>query len=275
MAHSLANATSRGRCTQPQSGLTARRSAGTISSARRMRSATIAGRLDVVRLHVDDAEAERERRIELLEQLQVLLAAPARTRAMSWWTLRLEDRGEQIAVAALPGRLAVAVAVADVQASCRASTPSTSALTARTRPAAGPRGSPSSRARRSGGRVAPAAHELAQLEVHHAGDVEREGLLARVVLVPDALDQRVRAGDRDLGPPVGEPAQEARILDQPERRRWRSFGRGRRCRRSRSRSASSRDRSARRAAARRSSRSCCRAAARRRRRCRRRRPPDP
>src|SRR5439155_779090 len=43
IAVSFANATSRGRWTHPQSGLMTRRSAGTTSSARRMRSATSAG----------------------------------------------------------------------------------------------------------------------------------------------------------------------------------------------------------------------------------------
>jgi hypothetical protein len=62
----------------------------------------------------------------------------------------------------------------------------------------------------------PCLDQLAQLEVHDARDVERKGFLARVVLVPDPLDERVRAGDRDLRPAIGEPAQEAKIVAEPE-----------------------------------------------------------
>ena len=60
--------------------------------------------------------------------------------------------------------------------------------------------------------------QLPQFEIHHARDVAREGLLARVVLVADALHERVGAGDGDLDPPLGEPAQEPEILRQPEGR---------------------------------------------------------
>ena len=87
IAHSLPKATSRGRRTSPQSGLITSRSAGTTSSARRMRSATKAGDLDFVGLDVDDAEAELERHVEFFEQLQVVFAAARelqRHGAASW-----------------------------------------------------------------------------------------------------------------------------------------------------------------------------------------------
>ncbi len=72
------------------------------------------GRFDLLRLDVDDAEAERERRLEFLEELEVFLAA-ARELERQGVDLGLEDRREQIPVAAFERRLAVAVAVADVQ----------------------------------------------------------------------------------------------------------------------------------------------------------------
>ena len=100
-----------------------------MSSARRMRSATKPGRFDVVGLDVDDAQAERKRRVELLEQLQILVAAP-RELERHGVDPRLENRREQVAIAALPRRFAVAVAVADVQAHVRVHD-STIALTAR------------------------------------------------------------------------------------------------------------------------------------------------
>ena len=76
------------------------------------------GRLDLLRLDVDDAKAERERRLEFLEKLEVFLAA-AREFERQGVDLRLEDRREQIPVAAFERRLAVAVAVADVQRDVR------------------------------------------------------------------------------------------------------------------------------------------------------------
>ena len=76
IAVSFANATSRGRCRQPQSGIDDEplgrhdfeRLPDAIGDERR--------RLDVLILDVDDAQAQLERRLELLEQLQVLVAAP-------------------------------------------------------------------------------------------------------------------------------------------------------------------------------------------------------
>ena len=42
------------------------------------------------------------------------------------------------------------------------------------------------------------AHQLLQLEIEHAAEIERERLLGRVVLVLDPLDQRMRSRDRNL-----------------------------------------------------------------------------
>src|SRR5262245_65914525 len=76
------------------------------------------GRLDVVRLDVDDAEPQGERRLEFLEELEVFAAAAGELER-DLADPGLEDRREQIAVAALPRGLAVAVAVANVQAQPR------------------------------------------------------------------------------------------------------------------------------------------------------------
>ena len=71
------------------------------------------GGLDIGILHVDHAQAQFERSVELLEQVQILSAA-AREFERQLLDLGSKNRGEQIAVAAFPGRLAVTVAVADV-----------------------------------------------------------------------------------------------------------------------------------------------------------------
>ena len=170
--------------------------------------------LDVVALHVDDAEAERERGVELLVEPDVLVAAP-RELQRELLDAGLEDGREQVPVAALPRRLAVAVAVADVEGHPRADP-----LHQRVDRPDPPRdvlGEP-----RIVGLVdldvgRPGPDQLAQLDVHHPGEVERERLLGLVVGVPDALDEGVRPGDRDLGPALGEPPEEAELLDQPER----------------------------------------------------------
>ena len=65
IAASLLNATSRGRWTQPQSGLMTSRSAGTIFERAPDAVGDQRRRFDFLRLHVDDAEAERERHLEL------------------------------------------------------------------------------------------------------------------------------------------------------------------------------------------------------------------
>ena len=61
------------------------------------------------------------------------------------------------------------------------------------------------------------AHELLQLEVQHASEIERKRLFRLVELVLDALDQRVRARDRDLDLCSRESAEEARLFCQPQR----------------------------------------------------------
>jgi hypothetical protein len=63
----------------------------------------------------------------------------------------------------------------------------------------------------------PLAHQLAQLEVHHARQVEGERLLRRVELVADPLDQCVRAGNRHLRRPRGEAAEETHLVGEAER----------------------------------------------------------
>src|SRR5215469_9085896 len=72
------------------------------------------GRFDVLRLDVDDAKAERERRLVLPEELDVLFAA-AREFERKRVDLRVENRREQIFVAAFERRLAVPVAVTDME----------------------------------------------------------------------------------------------------------------------------------------------------------------
>jgi hypothetical protein len=61
------------------------------------------------------------------------------------------------------------------------------------------------------------AHELAHLEVHHAREVEGEGLLRRVERIADPLHQRVRTGNRDLRLALRELLEEAHLVEQPER----------------------------------------------------------
>ena len=136
------------------------------------------GRLDVVRLDVDGAEPDGERHLELLEQLQVLVAAPGKLER-DRLDLCLADRGEQVPVAALPGRLAIPVAVADVQRQMRID-----AIDHRVDGADRPR-QIFRKARivrlvdLQIGHARP--RELAQLQVQHARQIEREGLLGRVV----------------------------------------------------------------------------------------------
>ena len=165
-------------------------------------------------LHVDDAEAERERRVEFLEEPQVL-AAPAGELERDLMDPCLEDRREQIAVAALPRRLAVAVAIAHVQAQ-----PRVHAVDERVDGTHPPRqilGEPGVVGLIDLDLLGAGAHQLAQLEVHDARDLDREHLFGRVELVADSLDQRMRPGDGDLRPSLGEPAEKAEVLDEPER----------------------------------------------------------
>ncbi len=172
------------------------------------------GRLDLLRLHVDDAEAQRERRLELPEQLQVFFAAPGELER-DGVHLGLENRGEQVPVAALERRLAVAVPVADVQRDV-----GVDALHGGVDRLDGPRQIlREPRVVRfvdlEFGRARP--RELLELEVQRSRQVEREGLLAGVELVPDALDEGVRARHRDLLRALAESLHEAHFLHEPER----------------------------------------------------------
>ena len=133
-----------------------------------------ARRLDLVRLDVDDAEAERERHVEFLEQPQVVLAAP-RELQRDGLHLGVENQREQIAVAAFERRLAVAVAVADVQRDV-----GLDALDHRVHGADRPRQilGEAGVVRLVDLQVRGAgAHHLAQLGVQHPGQIERERLL--------------------------------------------------------------------------------------------------
>ena len=118
IALSLLKATSRGRWTHPQSGLMTSRSAGTTSSARRMRSATRAGGSISCVLTSMTPRPSVNGALNSLNSCEVLVAA-AREFERQRVDLGLEDRREQIPVAAFERRLAVAVAVADVQRDVR------------------------------------------------------------------------------------------------------------------------------------------------------------
>ena len=115
IALSFAKATSRGRCIRPQSGLTASPLAGTRSRAARMRSATTAGVSMSWLLTSTTPSPSVNWRIEVLEQADVVLAPP-RELERQLVDAGVEDRREQVAVAAFPRGLAVAVPVADVEA---------------------------------------------------------------------------------------------------------------------------------------------------------------
>ena len=172
--------------------------------------------LHLVGLHVDDPEPERERRRELAEERHVVLAA-ARELERELLHARLQHRGKEIPVSPLPRRLAVPVAVADVQPDARAD-----ALHQHVERADRPRqifGEP---------RVirlvdlqlgCAGLRQLAQLPVHHAREIHRERFLVRVVTVAHAFHQRVRPGDRHLGDAVGEATEKAEVAGEPERGR--------------------------------------------------------
>ena len=175
-----------------------------------------AGRFDVVALDVDDPETQRERQPELVEQLQVLVAAP-RELERDRMHLRFRDRRKQIAVAAFPRRLSVSVAVTDVQRESRVDR-----IHHRVDRAHRPR-----QIFREAGIVRlvdlqirhARPRELAQLEVHHAREVEREGFLGGIVLILNALDERMRARDGHLRAAVRKTAEEPRFLDEAQRAR--------------------------------------------------------
>src|SRR5206468_5454191 len=106
-----------------------------------------------------------------------LLAAAAREPERYLADPGLEDRREQIAIAALPRGLAVAIAVADVQAQARVD-----AVHERVDRADAPRqilGEPRVVGLVDLDLLGAGADQLAQLEVHDPRDLDREGLLRR------------------------------------------------------------------------------------------------
>src|SRR5687768_14151489 len=149
-------------------------------------------RLDVVRLDVHHTHGQRERHLEFLEQLQVVLAA-ARELERQRLHVRVEDLRKQIPVRALERRLAVAVAVTDVQGDVRAHAVNECVdRLDRPRQILGK----ARIVRFVDLQVRDAfAHQLAYLEVHHPRQVERERLFRRVEVVAYPFDQRVRPGN--------------------------------------------------------------------------------
>ena len=242
IALSFAKATSRCRRTRPQSGAMASRPGGNVQ--RRPDPVGDDGRrLDFVGLDVDDAEPDCERRIEVLEEADVVFAAAGELHRQLV-DPRVDDRREEEAVAALERGLAVAIAVADVRASAALRRRRPCALIALQRP------------RQILGEAGVV--RLVDLDARwrrHAPALAARGSApgasrARtpprsVVLVLDALDQRGGPVTEIFDALLGEAAQEPRLLGQPQRARS-PASTGPRCRRSRSRSASSRDRPARR-----------------------------
>src|SRR5581483_10728420 len=169
---------------------------------------------DIVRFYVDDADAQLKLGIEFLEQVQIFAAA-ARELQRQLLDVGFHDGREEITIAAFPGRLPVAVAVADVHGDLgiHAFDHGVQHLDA-----------PGEIFGETGiiGLIdldvaCAGLYQRLHFQVHHATDVHGKSLFAGVILIANALDQAVGAGEADLGAAFGEGLQELEIGHQPKR----------------------------------------------------------
>src|SRR5688572_5328633 len=171
------------------------------------------GRLDLMILDVDHTDADFKTPGKLLEQVEVF-AAPARKLERKLVYLCFENCREQVPVVSRPGGLAVAVSVADVQGDSRIH-----ALDERIDHLDTPR-----QIFRETGIVrfvdlkvfGACADQLLQLEIHDSSDVGSELFLTLVVLVANALHQRMRARHAELRHAAGIARKKLKVRGEAE-----------------------------------------------------------